>query len=117
MKNYKIGDRITAYFFDEELHKVIGTIHCIEKNGGISILTETDTSGYFPAGKISKDWHPKQCRKLRPLPNKKLITCGKYTISSFKNHEGRQDIWIGKEGGEGMGMSEDTLDKIWEEYF
>lgn len=117
MKNYKIGDRITAYFFDEELHKVTGTIHSIENNGSISILTEMDTCGYFPAGKISKDWHPKQCRKLKPKSNKKLITCGKYTISDFKNYENKKVIWIGKEGGEGMEIGEETLDKIWQEYF
>lgn len=45
------------------------------------------------------------------------IVCGKYSIYPWKSWDGKQSIWIEKNGGEGMELSEQSLDDIWEDKF
>lgn len=45
------------------------------------------------------------------------IVCGKYRIYPWKSYDGKQSIWIEKNSGEGMELSEQSLDDIWEDKF
>lgn len=46
-----------------------------------------------------------------------LMRCGKYHFSIGLENSEKEFLWMSKEDGEGMGLSEETLDKIWKKYF